>query len=42
MMEYANFEGLCNMASSEEYMSVYEKKVTGVTDSHTYLTNQIY
>merc|ERR1719391_576317 len=42
LIEYANIEGLCNMAQSVEYMSVYEKKVTGVTDSHTYLTNQIY
>jgi len=42
LVEYANIEGLCNMAQSEEYMSVYEKKVAGLSDSHTYLTNQIF
>jgi len=42
LVEYANIEGLCIMAQSEEFMSIYEKKVSGITDSHTYLTNQIY
>jgi len=41
LMHYESTEALCKMANSEEYMSVYEKKVTGLLDTHTYLTKQL-
>ena len=41
LMFYKSTDHLCRMANSEEYNSVYDKKVTGLDDTHTYLTEQI-
>ena len=40
-MQYADYEGLCSMVGSDDYMSVYKYKVTGLLDTHTYLAQQI-
>jgi len=42
LMQYPNYKGLCNMAKSEEFMSVHKYKVTGLLDTHTYWTQQIF
>jgi len=43
LMEYTTgYEGICRMAESEEYLQVYQHKVLGLRDTHTYWSQQIF
>ena len=43
LMEYTTgYEGICRMAESEEYLKVYQHKVLGLRDTHTYWSQQIF
>ena len=40
-MQYSSVSSLCRMAESEEYSKLVAYKISGLDDTHTYLTTQL-